>query len=268
MQGVANEIVAATERQHGVVERSSVDTHGQSGSASFSVAVPSARLGSLIATLSALANVRALTQSTRDITDGYNLERARLADRVTEYASLLKRLAIAAPATEVTSMRPADRRARSADSGGATRARPLAEPGTHGSARRVRGARSSAKHSITAGPLSRAFGDAAHPLEEILAIALIALAIVLLRTRSRCGGPPRPFASAPASGRCAPRRGYCPPGWLPKQSDPAFGDGRLRTRIGSRPRTAARPQPGRATSGASSTSRGPRRVLRSVGRRG
>ena len=37
MQGVANAIVAAAEREHGVVESSSVDTQGQAGSASFSV---------------------------------------------------------------------------------------------------------------------------------------------------------------------------------------------------------------------------------------
>ena len=34
-------------------------------------------------------------------------------------------------------------------------------------------------HSVAAGPLARAFHDALHALEDILAIALIALAIVL-----------------------------------------------------------------------------------------
>ena len=37
----------------------------------------------------------------------------------------------------------------------------------------------STKHSVAVGPLSRAFHNALHALEEILAIALIALAIVL-----------------------------------------------------------------------------------------
>ena len=179
MQGVANEIVAATERQRGVVESSSVDAQGQASRASFSLAVPSGHLGSLIAALSALASVRALTQSTQDITDSYNAETARLAENAAERAALLKQLPTAATLADVTSIRrqiealggriAAEHRTtdRLLNEGHTARLEVYVVPGP------------SAKHASAAGPLSSAFHQAAHALEEILAIALIALAIAL-----------------------------------------------------------------------------------------
>ncbi|HVC83631.1 MAG TPA: DUF4349 domain-containing protein [Solirubrobacteraceae bacterium] len=179
MQAVANRVVAATERQGGVVESSNVEIQGSASYASFSLAVPSGRLGSLIATLSGLASVRALTQSTNDITDGYNQETARLADSVAERAALLKQLAVAATAADATSIQnqidalarriAAEHRAidRLLNEGHTATVQVNVVPGA------------STRHSSAGGPLSRAFHDALHALEEILAIALIALAIVL-----------------------------------------------------------------------------------------
>ena len=179
MQGVANRIVAATEQQGGVVESSSVEIQGSQSYASFSLAVPGGRLGALIARLSGLASVRGLTQSTHDITDGYNQETARLADRVAERAALLKQLATAATAADATSIQhqidalgnriAAEHRAidRLLNEGHTAALQVNVVPG------------SSTRHSAAVGPLSRAFHDALHALEEILAIALIALAIVL-----------------------------------------------------------------------------------------
>ena len=179
MQALANRVVAATERQGGVVESSNVEIQGSASYASFSLAVPSGRLGSLIATLSGLASVRALTQSTNDITDGYNQETARLADSVAERAALLKQLAVAATATDATTIQhqidalarriAAEHRAidRLLNEGHTATVQVNVVPGA------------STRHSSAGGPLSRAFHDALHALEEILAIALIALAIVL-----------------------------------------------------------------------------------------
>ena len=179
MQGVANQIVAATEQQGGVVESSNVEIQGAASYASFSLAVPSGRLGSLIARLSGLASVRGLTQSTHDITDGYNQETARLADSVAERAALLKQLAVAATAADATSIQhqidalghriAAEHRAidRLLNEGHTATLQVNVVPGP------------STKHSAAAGPLTRAFHKALHALEEILAIALIALAIVL-----------------------------------------------------------------------------------------
>jgi glycine cleavage system regulatory protein len=179
MQGVANQLVAATEQQGGVVQSSNVEIQGSESYASFSLAVPSGRLSSLIARLSGLASVRGLTQSTHDITDGYNQETARLADSVAERAALLKQLAIAATAADATSIQhqidalghriAAEHRAldRLLNEGHTATLQVNVVPGP------------STKHSAAAGPLSRAFHKALQALEEILAIALIALAIVL-----------------------------------------------------------------------------------------
>jgi archaellum component FlaG (FlaF/FlaG flagellin family) len=179
MQAVANQIVVATEQQGGVVQSSDVNIQGPSSYASFSLRVPSGRLAPLIANLSALASVRALTQSTVDITDGYNQETARLADSIAERAALLKKLATVATSAEATTIQQqidalghriaAEHRAISV----------LLNEGHTATLQVnvVRGA--SATHSSTAGPLSSAFHKALHALEEILAIALIALAIVL-----------------------------------------------------------------------------------------
>jgi hypothetical protein len=179
MQGVANQVVAATEQQGGVVQSSNVEIQGSESYASFSLAVPSGRLSSLIARLSGLASVRGLTQSTHDITDGYNQETARLADSVAERAALLKQLAIAATAADATSIQhqidalghriAAEHRAidRLLNEGHTATLQVNVVPGP------------STKHSAAVGPLSRAFHKALQALEEILAIALIALAIVL-----------------------------------------------------------------------------------------
>ena len=179
MQAVANQVVAATEQQGGVVESSDVNIQGPSSYASFSLRVPSGRLGSLIANLSALASVRALTQSTVDITDGYNQETARLADSVAERAALLKKLATAATSADAASIQ------QQIDALGhriAAEHRAIDTLLNEGHTATlqvnvVRGA--SAGHSSTPGPLSSAYHKALHALEEILAIALIALAIVL-----------------------------------------------------------------------------------------
>ena len=179
MQAVANQIVSAAEQQGGVVANSDVNIQGQSSYASFSLQVPSGHLAPLIATLSSLASVRALTQSTTDITDGYNAETARLADSVAERAALLKKLATAATTADATSYQQqidalgrriaAQHRAidRLLNQGHTATLQVNVVPGP------------STKHSVAAGPLSSAFHKALHALQEILAIALIVLAIVL-----------------------------------------------------------------------------------------
>ena len=179
MQAVANQIVSAAEQQGGVVANSDVNIQGQSSYASFSLQVPSGHLAPLIATLSSLASVRALTQSTTDITDGYNAETARLADSVAERAALLKKLATAATTADATSYQQqidalghriaAQHRAidRLLNQGHTATLQVNVVPGP------------STKHSVVAGPLSSAFHKALHALQEILAIALIVLAIVL-----------------------------------------------------------------------------------------
>ncbi|MGD1051874.1 MAG: DUF4349 domain-containing protein [Solirubrobacteraceae bacterium] len=178
LQAVANQIVTATEQEGGVVANSSVAVQGSASYANFELQVPSGHLAPLISTLSGLAGVRGLNQTTRDITDGYDKERALLADREAERASLLKQLATAATAASETSLQ---RRLNRVETRIAAEHHTIDMLLTEGHTavlyvNVVPGA--SAKHS-TVGPLGTAFNRALHALEEILALALIALAIAL-----------------------------------------------------------------------------------------
>jgi hypothetical protein len=178
LQTVANQIVSATEQEGGVVANSSVAVQGSTSDANFELQVPSGHLARLISTLSGLANVRGLNQTTDDITDGYDQERALLADREAERAGLLKQLATAATTASETSLQQKLNRVE-ARIAAAHRAIDALLTEGHTAVLYVNvvpGA--SAKHS-TAGPLGAAFNRALHALEEILAIALIALAIAL-----------------------------------------------------------------------------------------
>ena len=95
MQNVADEVVSSTERLGGIVESSNVSVHGPSSYASFSLSVPSARLGQLLASLSSLSSVRSLDQSTNDITNSYDRAAAELSDEKAQRAGLIKALAAA-----------------------------------------------------------------------------------------------------------------------------------------------------------------------------
>jgi hypothetical protein len=179
IQGVANHVVAATEQQGGVVESSNVDIQGSSSYAAFELRVPSGRLGQLIASLSALANVRSLNQSTQDLQDSYDRETALLSQHRGQLAALRKQLASAATETQAASLRSQI---------AAMQHRIAIERETIGRLRSeganatlavelVAGAAS--KHAHAGGTLGNAARDALHALEEILAIALVVLAIVL-----------------------------------------------------------------------------------------
>ncbi|MGA2756209.1 MAG: DUF4349 domain-containing protein [Solirubrobacteraceae bacterium] len=180
MQSVANRIVAATERTGGVVQSSNVKIAGAASHASFTLAVPSGHLNRLIATLSALASVRALNQSTNDITNSYNQEQARLTDNAATRSALLAQLATAATAAQQTSLQKQLNRLEARIAAEHREIDRLANQGhTATLAVGVVAGASAAKHAASAGPFTTAFNRALHALEAILAIALVALAIVL-----------------------------------------------------------------------------------------
>lgn len=180
MQGVANRIVAATERTGGVVASSNVAIAGAASHASFTLAVPSGHLDHLIATLSALASVRALNQSTNDITDSYNQEQARLADNAATRSALLAQLATAATAAQQATIQKQLNRLEARIAAEHREIARLENQGhTATLAVAVVAGASAAKHAASAGPFTTAFNRGLHALEAILAIALVALAIVL-----------------------------------------------------------------------------------------
>ena len=181
MSHVAAQIVAATEQRGGVVASSSIHEQGAESSASFSLHVPSGRLGSLIGALSSFASVRALDQSTTDITNTYEGAVAVLATRRAERAALLASLAHAATAAQATALQAqidrVDRRiaAQVRAIGGIRSQAQTAVLDVY-----VMTAPAVAHHAGGAGgPITRAFHDALHALDEILAVALVVLAIVL-----------------------------------------------------------------------------------------
>ena len=179
MQSVANRVVVATEQLGGVVESSNVSIQGRSSYANYSLRVASGRLGRLIAALSSLANVQALNQSTQDITNPYDREVALLARRIAERALLRRDLAVAATAAQAASLRKqiAGLNTRIAiEQETIARLQRDAANATLG-VQLVVGAAS--KRSSHAGALATAYHDALNALQEILAIALVVLAIVL-----------------------------------------------------------------------------------------
>ena len=178
LQAVANQIVTATEQEGGVVANSSVAVQGSASYANFELQIPSGRLARLIATLSGLASVRGLNQTTDDITDGYNQERARLADNEAARASLLKQLAIAATTASETSLQQQLNRVQARIAAEHHAIDSLLTEG-HTALLYVNVVPGAAAKHSTVGPLGAAFNRALHALEEILAIALIALAIAL-----------------------------------------------------------------------------------------
>jgi hypothetical protein len=161
MQGVANQIVAATEHSGGVVQSSNV------------------AIGRLIATVSALASVRALHQNTNDITDGYNQEQARLADNAAKRAALLKQLAAAATVAQQTAIQKQLSRLEARIAAEHREIDRLLTQGHTATLQVTIVPDGSVKHPAAAGPFTTAFNRALHALEAILAIALVAFAIVL-----------------------------------------------------------------------------------------
>jgi hypothetical protein len=180
MQSVANQIVLATEHQGGVVESSNIAVQGPNSRASFRLQVPSGRLSRLIAAVSSLASVRALNQSTNDITDGYNQEHARLADNVALRAALLKQLAAAPTLTAQATIQKQLNRVEARIAAEHGEIDSLLTRGREATLQVTVLPGAAVKHAaVAAGPFTTAFNRALHALEAILAIALVAFAIVL-----------------------------------------------------------------------------------------
>jgi uncharacterized protein DUF4349 len=105
VQRTADDVVSATQSVGGFVQSSQVATTNGRGSASFTLRVPSARLDDAVARLSKLGHVRSLEQSAQDITGAYDSAAARLAEARAERRGLLRALAKATTAQEISSLR-------------------------------------------------------------------------------------------------------------------------------------------------------------------
>jgi acetolactate synthase regulatory subunit len=105
VQGVADEIVAVTDRHRGFVLSSSVQATDDGGGASFELRVPSERLKAALADLSRVADVRERREAAQDITREFVSARSRLADARADRKGLLRRLARAATDLERESLK-------------------------------------------------------------------------------------------------------------------------------------------------------------------
>lgn len=105
VQGVADEIVAVTDRHRGFVMSSSVQATDDGGGASFELRVPSERLKAALADLSRIGDVRERREAAQDITREFVSARSRLADARADRRGLLRRLARAATDFERESLK-------------------------------------------------------------------------------------------------------------------------------------------------------------------
>jgi hypothetical protein len=105
VQGAADGVVRATQASAGFVQSSQVATGDGNGNATFVLRVPTSRLDDAVGRLSKLGHVRSLQQSAQDITGAYDSAAARLAEAKAERRALLRALAKASTAEEISSLR-------------------------------------------------------------------------------------------------------------------------------------------------------------------
>jgi hypothetical protein len=105
VQRTADGIVRATQAAGGYVQLSQVRTGDKNGGAAFVLRIPTAKLDDALASLSKLGHVRSMEQSANDITGAYDSAQSRLADARAERRGLLRALAKATTAQEISSLK-------------------------------------------------------------------------------------------------------------------------------------------------------------------
>jgi hypothetical protein len=182
VQRASDGVVRATQAAGGFVQSSQVATGDGRSTASFVLRVPTSRLDDALARLSKLGHVKSLQQSADDITGAYDGASGRLTEARAERRGLLRALARATTAREVSSLR-----ARVADNRRALRryerdfnaVRNRANLATVG----VDLVSVPRKHAAAPGDGPWTPGDAAHDAVRVLevsaGVALIALAVLV-----------------------------------------------------------------------------------------
>jgi hypothetical protein len=182
VQAASDGVVRATQATGGYVQSSQVSTGDGRSTASFVLRVPTSRLDDALARLSRLGHVRSLQQSADDITNLYNGASTRLAEARAERRGLLRALAKATTAAQITSLRARiadNRRALQRDQRELDAVRNRANYATIGL--ELTGV--ARKHAAvpSGGPWTP--GDAAHDAVRVLevsaGVALVALAVLV-----------------------------------------------------------------------------------------
>jgi hypothetical protein len=182
VQAASDGVVRATQATGGFVQSSQVSTGDGRSTASFVLRVPTSRLDDALARLSRLGHVRSLQQSADDITNVYDAASTRLAEARAERRGLLRALARATTAAEISSLRARiadNRRALQRDQRELDAVRNRANYATIGL--ELTGV--ARKHAAVPSGGSWTPGDAAHDairvLEVSAGVALIALAVLV-----------------------------------------------------------------------------------------
>jgi hypothetical protein len=182
VQAASDGVVRATQATGGFVQSTQVATGDGRSTASFVLRVPTSRLDDALARLSKLGHVRSLQQSADDITNVYNGASTRLAEARAERRGLLRALAKATTAAQITSLRARiadNRRALQRDQRELDAVRNRANYATIGL--ELTGV--ARKHAAvpSGGPWTP--GDAAHDAVRVLevsaGVALVALAVLV-----------------------------------------------------------------------------------------
>jgi hypothetical protein len=105
VQGVADDVIATSQRFGGIVESSQIATSDAEASAVFALRIPTKRLDEAIAALSKLAHVASLSQGSTDITGSFVSASSRLGDARAERRGLLKALGRATTAQEIDALK-------------------------------------------------------------------------------------------------------------------------------------------------------------------
>ena len=173
--GVADDVIDVTDRYSGIVVSSQVSGSADDSSvARFDLAIPATELQSALADLSELADVKARSESTLDITEPFVAAREQLADARAELESLLTQLADADTPNETASIRARIDIVRGEIAGARSQVEDLG--------RRARFARVSVTVEGDGGSAGWSLGDAADDAVDVLrtvaGVALVSLAVL------------------------------------------------------------------------------------------
>jgi hypothetical protein len=177
VQSTADRVSRLATSEGGFVQSSHVDTGEGAGEANLTLSLPSAKLSAALASLGALAPVRAESQTLQDITNTYDATRQRLSDATAERQALLRALAKASTAGEIDSLRERLAQNRGSIAQAHTALQAVSQRASTSEVEvTVIGDRSVGSEGLT---LNRGLHDAGRVLVVTLAVLLIAAAVLV-----------------------------------------------------------------------------------------
>ncbi|MDQ6810924.1 MAG: DUF4349 domain-containing protein [Actinomycetota bacterium] len=178
VQATADRVARIVTGAGGFVQNSHVQVQqGGSSEAGLMLRLPSAKLGSTLASLGQLAQVRAQSQTLQDITDAYDAARRRLADAIAERQALLRALAGATTQGQIDSLHERLSQAASAIAEARSTLQAVSQRASTAEVEvTILGDARKGSEGLT---LHRGLHDAGQVLTATLAVLLIAAAILL-----------------------------------------------------------------------------------------